>query len=146
MCEPATMLAAASLAVGTVGTIKQGQAAKQAAGLQAELYRREAEREKQIGALNAKRVRDEGESLSATQRALLGASGGAAGTGSALLIQEDLAQETEFNARLAENNAAAAISSKNAQIVLARAEGRSAQTASYFRAGSTLLKGAKAFI
>ena len=132
-------------AFSAVGKLRQGAAAKAAADTQSELYRRQADRERQIGQLNARRQREAGEKLAGTQRALLAGGGGDQSTGSALLIQEDLAQESEFNARLAENNAEAAISTKNAEIVLARAEGRAAQTASYWRAGTTLLKGAKAF-
>ena len=138
-----TVISAASTLMSAAGAISQGRAQQQAAGTQAELYRRQAERERQIGALNARRQRAEAARLAGTQRALLGAAGQAAGGGSALLVQEDLAGEGEFNARLAEANAEAAAGSKMMQAVLSRAEGRGARQASYFRAGTALLKGAK---
>jgi hypothetical protein len=122
-----------------------GRAAAAAAEQNAELMRRQAARELEIGQLNARRIRDRGESLAATQRSLLAAGGGDPSSGSALLIQENLAQETEFNAQLAKNNAAMAASTKNAQAVIARAEGRSASTASLFRTGTSLLGTAEKF-
>ena len=138
-------LSTAGTAFSAMSAIRGGGAANQAAQMQAQIYQRQADRERESGQLNARRQRQAGEKLAGTQRALLAGGGGDQSTGSALLIQEDLAQESEFNARLAENNAEAAISTKNAEIVLARAEGRAAQTASYYRAGTTLLKGAKSF-
>lgn len=128
--------------VGAAGAIQQGKAAKQSAEFNAAMMKREADREKQIGELNARRVRKETESLAATQRALLAGGGGDQSTGSALLIQEDLAEEGEFNARLAEVNAETAVSTKMAQATLARMGGRAAGTSSYIRAGTTLLSGA----
>lgn len=140
-----TMAMVANSAMGAVGALKQGQAQAAASQTQAALYERQAQREREIGALNAKRQRQAGEKLAATQRALLAAGGGDPSTGSALLIQEDLAGESEMQARLAESNAEAAVSAKMSEAVLARAEGRNAKTASYYRAGTTLLKGAEAW-
>jgi hypothetical protein len=137
----AAVSAAASLA-SAASSMQQGRQQQQGADLQAELYRRQAARESEIGALKARRVREEGESLAATQRAILAAGGGEQSTGSALLIQEDLSEETEFNARLAEANAEQAAHAAASEAVLARLEGRNARTASFFRAGTALLSGA----
>lgn len=137
--------AVAAGAVGAVGAIQSGNAAASAGKVQAELYERSAKREREIGALNAKRVRAKTESTAASARAMLAGSGTDASTGSALLIQEDIAAEGEFNARLAENNAEVSATGQTTQAVLSRAEGRNARTASYYRAGTSLLSGASSF-
>ena len=134
-----TVMIGAAGGVSALAAVRAGQGQDAAAQTNAALLTRQAERERQIGALNARRVRDRGASLAATQRALLAGGGGDASTGSALLIQEDLAEEIEFNARLAESNADEAVFGRQAQAVIARSEGRNAQTASFFRAGTTLL-------
>jgi len=143
MKAAAPYLSAGSALVSAAGAIGQGKAAQNAANVQAQLYERQAQRDREIGALNARRQREEAERLAGTQRALLGSQEG--GSGSALLVQEDLGAEGEFNARLAEANAEAVASSKMTQAVLSRAEGRGARQASYFRAGTALLKGASAW-
>lgn len=144
MTAAAPYISAASVGMSALGAIQQGNAANAAAQTNAALMNRQARREAEIGALNAKRQRAAGEKLAGTQRALLAGGGGDQSTGSALLLQEGLAQESEFNARLAESNAEEAIFAKQAEAVLARAEGRNAKTSSMFRAGTALLKGGTA--
>jgi hypothetical protein len=138
-----TVMTAIGTLSSVMGAISGGSAANQAAQMQADVYARQAAREREMGALSAKRLRAQNEQVAASQRALLASGGRDMSTGSALLIQEDLAEEGEFNALLAENNTDATISSLRAQEVMERAKGRNAQTASYFRAGSALLKGGK---
>lgn len=138
-----TMLSSIGTLSSVMGAIGGGSAANQSAQMQADIYARQAAREREMGALQAGRLRKQNEQVAATQRALLASGGRDMSTGSALLIQEDLAEEGEFNALLAENNTDATISSLRAQEVMERAKGKNAQTASYFRAGSTLLKGGK---
>ena len=123
-----------------VGMIAQGSQANAAAKSQAELNRRAAERERQLGQLRAKQIRDDASQLAGTQRSILDGQGRDRSSGSALLVQADLAEEGEYNARLAENDSEATISSIRAQSVLRLAEGRNAQTAGYWNAGTTLLK------
>ncbi len=138
-------LTVAGLATSLVGGMRQSSAAQSAANTQAEIYNRQAARERQIGKLNAKRARARGERVAATQRALMGAGGQDLSSGSALLVQTDLASESEFNAKLAESNAEAAVSSKMSEAVLARAKGRSSAQSSLFRTGTALLKGVSTF-
>lgn len=138
----ASAVSAAASVAGAASAMQQGRQQQDMSNIQAEIFSRQAKREREIGELNARRTREQGESLAATQRAILAGSGGEGSTGSALLIQEDLAEETEFNARLAENNAEAAAQSKMSEAVLARLEGRNARTASFYRAGTALLSGA----
>ena len=141
----APYMAVGSFAMSAVGAINQGKMANQQAKMQAEMYARQAERERQIGELNAARRRTSNKRIEGTQRAILGAGGGYMSEGSALLAQEELAGEGELNARLIENNAAAQVSSLQAQQVLERARGKNAERAGYIRAGSALLKGAAKF-
>ena len=142
----ATVGKVVSTGVGFLGTLQKGNAAAQAGNNQAALFARQAQRETEIGELNARRVRDKGKSLAGTQRALLSGSSGDASTGSNLIAQEALAGETEFNARLAEANADFRADESRAQGVLARQRGRFAQTSSAFRGGSNLLsEGISAF-
>ncbi len=120
--------------------MSSGQAEADRYNFEAEIRRQEAERERQLGELNAKRQREDNERLAATQRARLAGSGRDVGTGSALLLQDDLAEEGEFNALLLEADADAKVRSKLAERELSLAAGRNASTASFFRAGSALLK------
>jgi hypothetical protein len=139
----ATVGKVVSTGVGFLGKLQQGNAAAQAGNNQAALFARQAQREAEIGALNARRVREKGKSLAGTQRALIS---GDASTGSNLLAQTGLSEETEFNARLAEANADFRADESRAQAVLARQKGRFAQTSSAFRGGSNLLsEGVSAF-
>ena len=146
MPAASSFLAAAGAASSAFGAIQQGKAQNRAAQTNAALMERQATREAAIGKLNAKRQRDSAEKLAGTQRALLAGGGGDQSTGSSLLLQEGLAQEGEFNARLAESNAQEAVYSRQAQAAVERASGKNAQTSSMFRAGTTLLNsGSKIF-
>ena len=138
----AVTLMAVSSAASAGMQVMSAQGAGQSAKMQAELARRQADRERQIGQLQAKQQREKNKRVEGTQRALLAARGGDTGTGSALLVQEELAEEGEFNARLAENNAAARASGFEAEAVLQQARARQARAAGLMRAGSTLLSGA----
>lgn len=112
------------------------------AGMQAELANRQAQREAQIGQMQAAQQRERNKRTEGTQRALLaGGTGGDASTGSALLVQPELAEEGEFNARIVENNAAARVNSARADEVLQRARMNQFNQAGLMRAGSALLKG-----
>ena len=136
-----TLMAVSSAAQAGMQVMSaRGQA--QGAKMQAELARRQAERERQIGAMQASQLREQSKRTEGTQRALLAARGGDTGTGSALLVQEELAEEGEFNARLAENNAAARSSQFEAENVLQQARARQIRSAGLMRAGTTLLAGA----
>lgn len=134
-----TALSASTAAAGAMASSK-GQA--QQAKMQGELARRQAEREREIGALNASQQREKNKRAEGTQRALLaGSSGRDIGEGSALLVQEELAEEGEFNARILENNAAGRVSSLEADRVLALSRASQARSGGAFRAGSALLSG-----
>ena len=138
----AIALAAVSTGAQAGMQMMSAKAQSNQAKMQAELARRQADRERQIGAMQAQQQREKNKRTEGTQRALLAARGGDTGTGSALLVQSELAEEGEFNARLQENNAAARASGFEAENVLQQARARQIQAAGLMRAGSTLLSGA----
>jgi hypothetical protein len=141
-----TIASIAGAGIAAAGAIGQGKAAQNTAKFNAEMLRSQGERQRQIAELNASRKRKDNAALEAKQRAIMAGSGRDASSGSALLLQEDLAEEGEFNARLIENQAEADISNTNARRTLALSEGRNARTASYIRAGSTLLNAGQSFV
>ena len=92
--------------------------------------------------MQAAQQRERNKRIEGTQRALLaGATGGDTSTGSALLVQPELAEEGEFSARILENNAAARGNAARAEEVLQRSRMNQFNQAGLMRAGSALLKG-----
>ena len=145
MTAVAPYMAAGSAAIGAIGAINQGKAANRAAQAQAAHYRAQAERERQIGMVNQQRLAKENEALAGRQRALLAGQGRDIGSGSALLVQSDLAEEGAYNEALALANAEDAAYGREAQAALEVAEGRAAKSAGYFKAGTTLLTAGSKF-
>lgn len=138
----ATALAAASLVVGAVGTVAQGQAASNQAKFQSEVQRQQAERERQIASANESDFRRKESAVLAHRRALMGASGVEAGTGSPLLTSEDFAAETELNALRIRAGGETNATRLEQSAQMSGLAGRNARTGGYFRAGSLLLQGA----
>lgn len=130
-----------STAVSAVGAISQGKAASAQAKYQAQIANQQAERARQMGELQARNQRKKNKALEASQRAIIASRGGDTSTGSALLIGTELAAENELNARLVENNAAAQQTALQNEAELQRARARNATSSSFFRAGTSLLKG-----
>ena len=128
-----------------MGAISGGKAENQRAQYEAQARANEAQRERELGELRAGRKRDETERIAATQRARMAGGGGNIAQGSALLAQEDLAEEGEFNALLLEADADAKVDSLMAERELSLAAGSDAMRSSVFRGGSTLLKDAAKF-
>jgi hypothetical protein len=128
-----------------MGSMSAGRAANQAAQFNAAHLENQAARERQIGALNARRIADENKRLAGTQRALLAGSGRSLSSGSALLVQEDLDEEGKFNELLAADAGEVKATNLRQEAVLERMAGRSARTAGYYRAGTTLLTAGKEF-
>ena len=135
------VMAAVSTAVSMAGTYSQAKAAKNMADTEAELARRQAERERQIGTLQASRQRERSKRVEGTQRALLAGNTADASKGSALLVQEALAEEGKFNEQLAKNNAAARADAFEAERVMSSQRAKNDLAAGYTRMGTTLLSG-----
>ena len=135
----------ASAAISAIGAISSGMASSKQAKFQAALARQRAEREREIGELNADERRREGSRLAAQQRARLAAAGVEPDTGTALLLDTNLNAETEFQALLAENAGATQAAQSESQARGFGLQASAARNAGFFRAGSTLLSAAGRF-
>lgn len=138
--------AIAAAVVSAIGVIQQGQASKKAANFQASVQLQQAAREREIAAANEQDFRRGQSRLMAQRRATLGGSGVQIGTGSPLIGSEDFTSETELGALRIRAGGETQATRLEQQASLTRFEGKQAQTASFFRAGSSLLNGfSKAF-
>ena len=142
MCTGVEVLSLVAGGFQAASAISQGNAANAAGKTQAALLQRQAERERQIAAQDEESYRREQSRVMAARRALMGAAGVDAGAGSPLLVSEDMAGEAELQALKIRNNGEAVSSRLMSDAVLARAEGKNARNAGYFRAGASLLQGA----
>jgi hypothetical protein len=134
--------AAAAAVVSAVGAIAQGQAAAQQGKYQSEVMRQQAERERQEAAVREDDYRRQASRDMATRRALMGASGVDSGTGSPLMVSEDMIGEAEYQALRIRSGGEVQATRLEQQAQLARMAGSNAQSGSYFRAGASLLQGA----
>jgi hypothetical protein len=128
--------------VSAAGAIQSGQAAQRQANLQAEALNQQAQREQQIAAQNEEDYRRQQSRLVASRRAMMGANGVMAGTGTPLLVAEDMAGEIELQALRIRNGGDAKALGLQTEASLQRMKGSAERTNSYYRAGGTLLKGA----
>lgn len=137
-------MTAIGIASNLIGSAMEAKQQNKIARQQQQLDMQRAQREQEIGALNARRQRRETSDLLALQTALRAGTGGAPGEGSALLISENTAREGEFAARLEEANAAtkakAIRDQANIDYAAARAKSSAGLTSGIFKAGTTLLK------
>lgn len=147
---------AASTAVGAVASIQAGQAAQASAQYQntiaqqnADIYEAKAERSKEVGEYNVKRFnKDFNKTMASVERAYA-FSGVDVSRGTPLAVMEEYLTEAEIeranirynaNVEATDYREAAVLSRMEGQ--LAKYQGRQLQTASYFKAGQTLLGGA----
>jgi hypothetical protein len=137
--------ALAAAAVSAAGAIQQGQAAKKQADYQAAVQNQQAQRELEIAASQEQDFRRDQSRLMAQRRAALGASGIDFSTGSPLLASLDFVGEGELQSLRIRSGGQANASRLKQQAELTRAKGKSARTASFFKAGSTLLDGASKY-
>lgn len=134
-------LSLAASAVGAFGAIQQGQAASKQANFQAAVAQQQAERERLQAASDEQDYRRKQSRLMASKRAVGGASGVDTTTGSPLFTSEDFAGEAELNALRIRNGGEVRANRAEQFAELKRAQGSSAKTGSYFRAGASLLQG-----
>lgn len=127
--------------VSAIGAIKQGNAAKNQADAQAQVQRQQAASERAKAQLEASDFRKKSSAVAARNRAAQGASGLQIGTGSSLLAEEDFAAEADIQQKRIQLGGAIRGSRLENQARLTQAAGKSAKTASLFRAGSTVLSG-----
>ena len=137
--DPATIVLAIGTAISAASAISAGQASKRQFAFTAAVQRQQAERERQIAAVEEQRKRVADERQAGTIRARLAASGIDPGTGTALLVQEDFAKEAELDALLIRSGGQARASTLLSEAELSKAKGSAAATAGFAKAGSTLL-------
>ena len=157
--EVTTILAVAGLAMSAVGTIQQGNAAKQQglnqqaeANLQAQIRRQEAARATQVSAQQAGQYEREQSALRARARAVRAGSGTIPNVGTSLLVDQDIASEIARNKAMIEAGGAAQATRLEQDATLlglqgsnAARSGSAARTGSFFSAGATALTGASKF-
>ncbi len=139
---PWSWAAAAAAVVSAAGAIQSGQAAQRQANMQAEALNQQAQREQQIAASNEEDYRRQQSRLMASRRAMMGANGVMTGTGSPLLVTEDMAGEIELQALRIRNGGDANVLARQTEASLQRMKGSAERTNSYYRAGGALLDGA----
>lgn len=128
-------------AVSAVGQLQAGKQAEKQAKFQAAIYAQQAAQERQIAAANEEDFRRKQAREMAARRAMLGASGVEAGTGSPLLVSQDFAGEVELQALRIRQGGEVQATRLEQQAALTRMQGAAERTSSYFRAGSSLLQG-----
>lgn len=128
--------------VGAAGGISQAQAAKKQANFQANVARQQAESERLAAAEQERDYRKAQSSRLAQIRASMGASGTDTSTGTSLLALADFEGESERNALRIRSGGDIRASRLDQEGSLYRTAGKTAESAGYGRAGSSLLSGA----
>lgn len=136
-----TALLIGGTAVSAIGSIQQGNAAKQAANFNAQVANNNAIAARQNAAANAKRQEREARLRAGANRAAAGASGIQL-SGSVLDLLEDNAMEEELDRLTILHQGELQASGLESSATLLRAEGSAAQRAGFAGAASTLLSGA----
>lgn len=136
-------LLASSTIMGVGGSIMQGQQQAQAAEYNAAVARQKAQAAKQAGELEASRIREAGEKLTGSQRAMY-AKSGVTFSGSPMEVMIDSATENEMDALITEYNYSVQASQAESEAEIAKWRAKTYKTNSYMRAGQTLLQGASA--
>lgn len=139
MAAATTIALVTAAVVAAASAIAQGKAAANQAKAQGALHQSQAERQREIARLQETRQRRDAERVQGSQRARLAASGIDPAAGTALMQQESLAGESEFNALLTRAQGEGDARSLDFQAQLDRLRGRNARTAGYLNAGTTLL-------
>lgn len=155
MCELVTIATIASAAIGTVGAVQQGNAAKDSAEYNARVQEKNAKlaefsaRDAIVrGNEEQKKQRRSADELQSRQRVAMAANGLDTTYGSALDAAVDTAMLGELDALTIQSNTyreaygfKVEASNNTAAAAASRAEGRNAKSAGYLNAGGTLLTG-----
>ena len=147
--EPTTILAIGTLvgsALSAVSAIREGNAAKATANLQAGISQQKADSERNQSAADERDFRANQSRVLAARRAALGGSGTRQDVGSNLLVAEDFASEAELQALRIRGGGEIRATRAEQQAKLTRFKGSQAQTSGFLRGGSLLISGgAKSF-
>jgi len=144
MCISAGMMMAISTGVSVVGQLQQGQANKAAANAEARQQEIAAAQERDAAMVEAARIRKAGDRASGAARAQLAASGIDVGSGTAVVIDEEITRGANTDAEytlLTGQRRGGALDYSASQ---SRARGRNAVTSSVLGSVSTGLQGWKA--
>ena len=136
------VLTVGGAALTAIGAASSGVAARQQADFQSKVLAQQAERERLDASQREEDFRRQQSRLMATRRALMGASGVETSEGSPLLVSEDLAGESEYQALRIRSGGETVASRLEQQAILQRASGRSAERSGFMRGGALLLSGA----
>ena len=142
--EPTTILAIGSFvgtALSAVSSIRQGNAAKASADLQAGVLQQQAASERTRSAADERDFRANQSRVLAARRAAMGASGVSQASGSPLLVAEDFASEAELQALRIRGGGEIRATRAEQQAKLQRFQGQQAQTSGFLRSGSLLVSG-----
>jgi hypothetical protein len=134
-----TVLSGAGLAMSATSAISGGNQAAANARYQSELYQRQADRERQIAALDESEYRRRGSALMATQRARLGGAGVDI-SGTALDVSDATAAELELQALKIRSGGDARASDLESQGILSRYAGGQAARQGFLNAGGKALQ------
>jgi hypothetical protein len=136
-----TLLTGAGLGLSALNSAAQGNQANANARYQAELYERQAERERQIAALDESEYRRRGSAMLASQRARLG-DAGVDFTGTALDLSDATAAELELQALKIRSGGLARAGDLESQAALSRYVGTAARNKGFLNAATTAAEGA----
>jgi hypothetical protein len=138
------MMMAISTGVSVVGQLQQGQAQRKAANAEARQQEIAAAQERDAAMVEAARIRKAGDRASGAARAQLAASGIDVGSGTALVIDEDITRESNTDAEYTLLTGSRRAGALNYSASQSRARGRNAVTSSVLGSVSTGLQGWKA--
>lgn len=141
MCDPVTV---AMAGMQVVGSVRQGNAARQAADEQAGWDEYQAKASRAEAEAQASRIRRAGRVARGETLSALVASGVKVGEGTALDAERQVMQDYETDAAMAILSGDRAAMSSEAQAASRRRAGRDAQRAGYINAGTSLLSAGRA--
>lgn len=127
--------------ISAIGSIYSGQRAKAAAKFEAASMKQKGDADFAIAQREAMRRRKETEFTLSRQRAVAASSGGDVTDPSVQSIMAQTQQEGDYNAMIDMYNGATSRADLYKAAAVRRAEGKSAATASYLEAGSTIYSG-----
>jgi hypothetical protein len=129
------------MVIAAAGAIQAGQAQKKQMKYQAAVARQQADRERQIAAVNERNFRRRQRALRAKAFAASGARGGDPTSGSLLKVDYDYAQEVEYQALVIRAGGETQATRLEQQAGQFEFTGRQAAIGGYFRAGASLAQG-----
>lgn len=141
MAIAAGVLAIIGTAIAARAQERAGEVQEALSRAQAEVLRQRANEERELAAIEERRVRREGARSEGALRARLAASGIDPGQGTGLLLQTDIGGENEFGAVLTRARGRIAATRLEQQATIELFQGREARKQAKFQAAATALRG-----